>query len=91
MASLASQKGFTAMYYHANLEVEDKKANAKLWLDGIVDIMCCTSVFGMGINKKDVRFVLHLAMPPSTEDLLQERGRVGRDGELAKCTVFVQL
>ena len=88
MAFLISQKGLTATYYHADLEVEDKKANAKLWLDGNVDIMCCTSAFGMGIDKKDVRFVMHLSMPPSPEDLLQESGRAGRDGELAKCTVL---
>ena len=88
MAFLLSQKGLSANYYHAGLDVDDKLTNSQSWLDGTVKIMCCTSAFGMGIDKKDVRFVLHLVMPLSPEDLLQESGRAGRDGDLATCTVI---
>ena len=88
MAFLLSQKGLSANYYHAGLDVDDKLTNSQSWLDGTVKTMCCTSAFGMGIDKKDVRFVLHLVMPPSPEDLLQESGMAGRDGDLATRTVI---
>ena len=79
MTFLLSQKGLSANYYHAGLDVDDKLTNSQSLLDGTVKIMCCTSALGMGIDKKDVRFVLHLVMPPSHEDLLQESGRAGQE------------
>ena len=69
----------------------DRMRNASIWLNGDVSVMCCTNAFGMGIDKKDVRFVIHLTMPSSVEDYAQESGRGGRDGASCLCILLFRF
>ena len=80
LAYIFKSKGLPAVYYHGKLDHFEKENNAKAWLDGKALIMCATSAFGMGIDKADVRFVIHNAIPRSLEYYFQEAGRAGRDG-----------
>lgn len=65
--------------------------NANMWMEDKVKVICCTNAFGMGIDKQCVRFVLHLTLPPSVEDYIQESGRGGRDGENCCCIMFFRF
>ena len=73
----------SADYYHAGLSAEDRQAKQKKWMGGETRIMVCTSAFGMGIDKDDVRTVIHYDMPDCLENYYQEAGRAGRDGKKA--------
>jgi RecQ family ATP-dependent DNA helicase len=87
-ALVLKQYGIMATFYHAGMDNSDRMRNASLWLSGNVNVICCTSAFGMGINKKNVRFVVHIAMPLSVEDYVQESGRGGRDGASCACILL---
>ena len=65
-----------------------KLKHANLWLEGKVDVMCATNLFGMGVDKQDVCFVIHLSTPPSCEAYVQESGR---DGDDAHCIILHRL
>lgn len=67
--------------YHGGLENEDRQLIQKQFLNDELDIICCTNAFGMGINKPNIRFVIHFHMPSSMESYVQEIGRAGRDGK----------
>lgn len=69
-----------AAYYHGGMEAGDRLLIQHQFLTGELDVVCATSAFGMGINKENVRFVIHYHMPPQMESYLQEIGRAGRDG-----------
>lgn len=80
LAEYILQTGISATYYHAGLEFEEKESRQNSWKKGETRVMVATNAFGMGIDKSDVRIVIHYDMPPSLEEYYQEAGRVGRDG-----------
>ncbi|WP_343363767.1 ATP-dependent DNA helicase RecQ [Listeria seeligeri] len=72
--------GLQVAYYHGDMEAEDRIVIQQQFVYGQLDIICATSAFGMGIDKSDIRFVIHYHMPADLEAYLQEIGRAGRDG-----------
>ena len=79
-AAFLKAEGITASFYHAGLESRTRSARQAAWKAGETRVMICTNAFGMGIDKPDVRFVVHCDVPPSPEAYFQEAGRAGRDG-----------
>lgn len=75
--------GFSATYYHGGLSSKDKESHMKMWMDEKVQIIVATNAFGMGIDKANVKTVIHLHIPPNLENYYQEAGRAGRNGEKA--------
>lgn len=83
LADMLERNGISASYYHAGLSGEERAARQELWLQGRIRVMVCTNAFGMGIDKPDVRVVLHADVPDSLEAYYQEAGRGGRDEKKA--------
>ena len=80
-AAFLKAEGITASFYHAGLESRTRSARQAAWKAGETRVMICTNAFGMGIDKPDVRFVVHCDVPSSPEAYFQEAGRAGRDGK----------
>lgn len=88
LASKLRQAGFNCDFYHAGMDAEDRKRVQKDFQDDKIQFICATIAFGMGIDKSNIRWIIHYAMPKNLEGYYQEIGRAGRDGTPAKALLF---
>lgn len=90
LAQLLNAYGYKVGEYHAGMSIEARKLVQSNWMQETTPIVVCTSAFGMGINKGNVRAVIHYDIPGSLEQYYQEAGRAGRDGAYAEATLLYQ-
>ena len=88
LASFLKKNKISSLAYHAGLKFEDRQNIQDQWLENKIQVIVATNAFGMGIDKPDVKFVVHLDLPESLEGYFQEAGRAGRDGKFAYSTIF---
>ncbi|MFD1614068.1 RecQ family ATP-dependent DNA helicase [Gelatiniphilus marinus] len=88
LASYLASKNIGATYYHGGLSNDEKDANMTAWINNRKQVMVATNAFGMGIDKPDVKTVIHLNLPESIESYFQEAGRVGRNGDKAFAVIL---
>lgn len=90
IAHFLTEKGLNAEFFHARLPDEEKKAKQEIWTKSDHQIMVSTNAFGMGIDKSNVRSIIHMDLPNSLEAYVQEAGRAGRDGLRSEAVLFLQ-
>ena len=88
ISDLLQSYGISADFYHAGLSSDDRNNKQENWISNKTRIICCTNAFGMGIDKPDVRIVVHYDVPDALENYYQEAGRAGRDGKKAYAVLF---
>lgn len=90
LAEFFAEQGLSTTFYHGGMSPQARQVSHAKWARGEAKLMCTTVAFGMGIDKSNVRYVLHSTMPTSLEAYYQQAGRAGRDGESADCVLFFQ-
>ncbi|EAY14236.1 ATP-dependent DNA helicase, RecQ family protein [Trichomonas vaginalis G3] len=91
IAKFFQDNGLSAKFYHAKMDKNDRKMTQIEWTKGRVKVIVATLAFGMGIDKPDVRYVIHMTMPKSLEEYYQESGRAGRDGKQSHALLMFSM